>query len=170
MSKYGTCWFLSPLYLQEREASADRSLVYHSFRKKFSVKLISASEKVQGNLPQCSYTKENRVKKQFPTEKAFPQDIKQFKERVNLSSGFSDPEEAARTVLEEQRDHQLAEAKSEISKQECENDTLNTCIREFQRQAHSNRLELDSVNCEYQESRREQARLHEELALREKAL
>ena len=38
---------------------------------------------------------------------------------------FSDPEEAARTVLEEQRDHQLAEAKSEILKQECKVDTLN---------------------------------------------
>ena len=55
-------------------------------------------------------------------------------------------------------------------KQECKVDTLNTCIREFQRQAHSNRLELDSVNYGAEESRREQARLHEELAQREKAL
>ena len=55
---------------------------------------------------------------------------------------FSDPEEAARSVLEEQRDHLLAEAKSEILKQECKVDTLNTCIREFQRQAHPNRLEV----------------------------
>ena len=49
---------------------------------------------------------------------------------------FSDLEEAARLVLEEQRDHLLAEAKSEILKQECKVDTLNTCFREFQRQAH----------------------------------
>ena len=48
-------------------------------------------------------------------------------------------------------------------------DALNTCVREFQRQAHSHRFELDSVNCEYEESRREEARLHEELAQREKA-
>ena len=41
----------------------------------------------------------------------------------------------------------LAEAKSEILKQECKVDTLNTCIGEFQRQAHSHRLELDSINC-----------------------
>ena len=33
---------------------------------------------------------------------------------------------------------------------------------------HSHRLELDSANCRYEESRREQARLHEELAQREK--
>ena len=83
---------------------------------------------------------------------------------------FTDPEDAARTVLEEQRDHLIAEAKSEILKQECKFDTLNNCIREFQRQAHSNRLELDCVNCGYEESRREQARLHEELGQREKAL
>ena len=42
--------------------------------------------------------------------------------------GFSDTEEAAT----EQRDHLLAEAKSEILKQDCKVDTLNTCIREFQ--------------------------------------
>ena len=45
------------------------------------------SEKAQGNLPQCSHTKESRVKKHIPTEKAFPQDINQFKEKVKLSSG-----------------------------------------------------------------------------------
>ena len=58
----------------------------------------------------------------------------------------------ARLVLEEQRDHLLAEAKSEILKQECKVDTLNTCMREFQRQAHSNRLEMDNVNDGYEES------------------
>ena len=78
----------------------------------------------------------------------------------------TDLEEAARTVLEEQIDHLLAEAKSEILKQECKVDTLNTSIREFQRQAHSNRLEIDNVNYGYEESRREQARLHEEVAQR----
>ena len=46
---------------------------------------------------------------------------------------FSDPEEAARSVLEERRDHILAEATSEILKQECKVDTRNTCIREFKR-------------------------------------
>ena len=73
-------------------------------------------------------------------------------------------------VLEEQRDHLLAEATSEILKQECNVDTLNTCIRDFQRQAHYNRLDKESANCGCEECRREQARLHEELAQREKAL
>ena len=102
-------------------------------------------------------------------------------DRQNISSGhqpvqgkdetffrFSDPEEAARLVLEEQRSHLLAEARSEIFKQECKVDTLNTSIREFQRQDHSSRLEMVNINYGYEESRREQARLHEELALQEK--
>ena len=103
-----------------------------------------------------------------------------FSDREGVSSGhqgegetffrFYDPEEAARTVPEAQRDHLLAEAKSKILKQDCKVDTFDTCIREFQRQAHSHRLELDSVNCGYEETLRELARLHEELAQREKAL
>ena len=68
------------------------------------------SEKVQGNLPQCSRTEESRVKT--------------LSDKEGLSSGhqpvqgkdetlfrFFDPEEAARLVLEEQRDHLLAEGK-----------------------------------------------------------
>ena len=39
------------------------------------------SEKVQGNLPRCSHTRESRVKTHLPTEKAFPQDIKLFREK-----------------------------------------------------------------------------------------
>ena len=83
---------------------------------------------------------------------------------------FSDREDAARSVLEEQRDHLFTEAKSEILKQECKVHLLDTTIRELQRQVHSNRLEMDHVNYGYEESRREQARLHEEMAQREKAL
>ena len=128
------------------------------------------SEKVQGNLPQWFRTKESRVKKHFPVEKAFPQDINQFKEKVKLHSGSLTRKMAATLVLEEQRDHLLAEAKSEILKQECKVYLLNTSIREFQRQSHSNRLEIVYASHGYEESRREQARLHEELTQREKAL
>ena len=54
--------------------------------------------------------------------------------------------------------------------QECNVDSLNICTRELQRQAHSHWLELGGANCGCEESRREQARLQKELALREKAL
>ena len=125
---------------------------------------------MQGNLPQCSHIKESRVKTLFPDREGISSGHQPVQGKDESCFRFSDPGEAARTVVEEQRDHLLAEVKSEILKQECKVDTLNTCIREFQRQAHPNRLEMDHVNHGYEESRREQARLHEELAQREKAL
>ena len=54
-------------------------------------------------------------------------------------------------------------------KQECEVVSLDTCTRELQRQAHSQRLELDDAKCGNKESRRKQVRFEEELALGEKA-
>ena len=72
---------------------------------------------------------------------------------------FSHLEEAARTVLEEQRDHLLAEAKSEVLKQECRADFLDCSFRELQRQAHSSRTEIEHTNLGFEESRREQSRL-----------
>ena len=63
----------------------------------------------------------------------------------------------------------LAEARSELMKQECKVDSLNTCICELQRQPHSQRLEFDDAHCGYEESRREQVRYWEALALREEA-
>ena len=98
----------SPLYLQEREASADRSL----FPTKLSVQFISFPRKCRETCPGVLTQQKVESRHIFRQRGAFLLDIKRFKERVNFFS-FSDPEEAARTVLEGQRDHQLAEAKSE---------------------------------------------------------
>ena len=153
----------SPLYLQEREVSADRSRVYHSFRENS----VSSPSHFRDSAGKPAAVFSHKRKSSQGT----------LSDRERISSGhqpvqgkgekffrFSDPEGAARLVLEEQRDHLPAKAKSEILKQECKDDLLNTSIREFQRQAHSNRLETNDVNYGYEESRREQARLHEELA------
>ena len=51
----------------------------------------------------------------------------------------------------------LAEAKFQLMKQECKVESLDTCIRELQRQAHSQRLELNDAHCGYEESRKEQS-------------
>ena len=64
----------------------------------------------------------------------------------------------------------FSEAKSEIMKQECKVDSRNTCISEFQQQTYAQRLELEDAHFGYAESRREQVRLEEELALIERAL
>ena len=82
----------------------------------------------------------------------------------------SQSENDTRSILEEQRDHLLSEARSEVLEQECRADFLDCSIRGLQRQIHSSRMEIDHTNLGYETSRREQARLHEELAQRERAL
>ena len=64
----------------------------------------------------------------------------------------------------------LAEAKSEVRKRECRADFLDSSVRDLQRQLDSNRLDFYCTNQVYEESRKEQARLHEELAQRERIL
>ena len=51
-----------------------------------------------------------------------------------------------------------------------ERERADCAIRELQRQIQSNRMEIDHTHLGYETSRREQARLHEELAQRERAL
>ena len=50
----------------------------------------------------------------------------------------------------------LIEASSEHIKQENKVESLNTCIRELQRQTRSQRLELEDAHFGYEESPREQ--------------
>ena len=64
----------------------------------------------------------------------------------------------------------LAESRSELMKQECKVNSRDTCFSELQRQTSSQRVELDDAHCGYEESRREQVRLQEELVMRDKAL
>ena len=139
----------SPLYLQKREASADRSRVYHSF----SENSMSSSSHFRESAGKPAAVLSHKRKSRPDT----------FSDRDGISSGHqpvqgkrdtvfsvSDPEEASTFVFEEHSDHLLAEAKSEILKQECKVDSLNTWIREFQRQTQSHRLELNYVkrSCE----------------------
>ena len=160
----------SPLYLQEREANADRSQVYHSVREH----LMSGSShdpKSTGR-PVALFSSRNRSNQEtFPDRKDFSSGHQHvFGHNEPLFRVFHPEKFSEIAPRGSQRHPMLAEAKSEILKQECKVDTLNTCIRELQRQARSHRLEVDSANCGYEESRREQGRLHEEVALREKAL
>ena len=69
----------------EKQVPTDHSFITPSEKTQCQVHLTS--EKVQGNLSRCSHTEESLVKTHFPTEKAFPQDINQFKEKMKLASG-----------------------------------------------------------------------------------
>ena len=62
------------------------------------------SEKVQGNLPQCSHTNESRVKRQVPTEEDISSGHQPVQGKDEAPSRLSGSENAARLALEEQRD------------------------------------------------------------------
>ena len=64
----------------------------------------------------------------------------------------------------------LNQATSQLIKQEHQLGSLNNCIDELQKQACAQRLELEDAQHGHAESRREQVRLQDELAMKEKAL
>ena len=71
---------------------------------------------------------------------------------------FSYPANVAKSLLDENRDHLPAEARSEITKQGHKVEFLNICIGEFQQHIYVQRLELEDAHLGYVESRREQVR------------
>ena len=157
-----------PLYLQEREASADRSRVYHSFRENWVCS--SSPFRESAGKPAAVFSHKRKSSQDTSSDReGISSGHQTVQGKVKFSSGSLIRKKLRRQFL---RNKEIINSQKRNLKSwsECKVDTPNTCIREFQRQAHSNRLELDSVNFEYEESRRAQARLHEELAQREKAL
>ena len=69
---------------------------------------------------------------------------------------FSNPANVAKSLLDGNRDHLLAEARFELMKQECKVESLNSYISELQQQTYAQRLELEDAHHGYVESRREQ--------------
>ena len=69
---------------------------------------------------------------------------------------FSYPANVAKSLLDGNRDHLPAEARSELTKQGHKVEFLNICIGEFQQHIYVQRLELEGAHLGYAESRREQ--------------
>ena len=83
---------------------------------------------------------------------------------------FADMANIGKSLLDWNEDHLLNQARSELLKQEHQVKSLDNCVDELQEQAHAQRLELETANHGYIESRREQSRLQEELSMEEKSL
>ena len=110
------------------------------------------------------------MKKHFPTEKIFPQNINRFQETTNLCSDSQIRKILSNHSLKNIETCMLAGAKSEVRKQESRAEILDSSVRDLQRQLDSNRLKICCANQGCEESRKEQARLHEELVQRERVL
>ena len=101
-----------------------------------------------GNPSRCFQAKTGQIKNRFPTE--------DFSSQQVLGNN-----EALKSHLEKHKDNMLAEATSEVRKHESRADYLDSSVRDLQRHLDSNRLEIYCTNQVYEESRDEQARLHE---------
>ena len=159
----------SPLHLQERGASADRSRVYHSLREN-SVSSSSRFRASAGRPAAVSSHKRKSSQESHSDRDGVPLAYQSIQGENEAQTRLSESENDVRLILAEQRDHRLAEARAEVMKQECSADFLDCSVRELQRQIHSSRWKIDHTNQGYETSRREQARLREELAQRERAL
>ena len=159
----------TPLYLQEREASAERSQVYHSERENF-MSSSSQDPTSTGKLV-ALFSSQNSVNQEtFSVREDFPLRHQQVFWINEPFFRFSNPVNVAKSLLDGDRDHLLAEARSELMRQEYKVESLNACISELQQQTHGQRLELEDAHFGYAESRREQVRQQEELVLKKKAL
>ena len=101
----------------------------------------------------------------FPSESQEP--------RNQLTSSVfkhADPSHLGRSLLDGNKDHLFSQATSELTRQEHQVGSLNSCISELQQHAYAQRSGLQDAQHGYIESRREQVRLQEELSMKEKVL
>ena len=146
----------SPLDMQEREASAERSQVYHSERE--NLMPSSSRDPISTGKLAALFSSQNRLYQDTFSDR---QDFSSRHQQVFWSNErfirFSFPAtNVAKSVLDGNRDHLLAEATSELMKQEYKVESLNTCISEVQQQIYAQRLELEDSHHGYVESRREE--------------
>ena len=128
----------SPLYVQEREASADRSRIYHSFREN-SVFSSSHFRDSAGKLV-AGFSHERMSSQETVSDRECPSSGHQpVRGEDEALSRLFESENAADWTLKNKKDHLLAEATSEVLKEECRADFLDCSIRELQRQIHSSR-------------------------------
>ena len=133
----------SPLYLQEREASADLPQVYHSIEE--SLLLSSQSISTSAEKPVALMSQKRKSRQELNNDRI-------------------------RMLLEDQKERFLSEAKSKIVKHECRIELADISIRELNRQIETQRVEIGHTTTGYSQSSREHSLLHEELAVRERAL
>ena len=90
-------------------------------------------------------------------------------ERVQMWSsvfGNANPSNFSGTPLEGNNDHLLNQAKSDLARKESHVESLDKCIDDLQKRTEVQDRAFQEVQHEFVESRREQARLQEELSMK----
>ena len=161
------CWLHHCAYRSEKQVQNDRKFI--TLNEKTWCPVHLKIRWAQGNLSQCFQAKIDWIKTQFPIETTFPWDIKKFLGAMTLSSD-SLTWQMLRNLFLMETDHLLAEARSELMKQEYKVESLNTCISELQQQTYAQRSEVEAVHLGCAEYQGEQVRLQEESVMKAKAL
>ena len=121
-----TCCFHWCTFRREKQVLTEHDFITVSEKSQCQIHLTS--EKVHGNLPQCFQTKRKSSQETLFDSEGISSERQPVQGKGETFFRFCNPEEASRFVLEEQRDHLLAEAKSEILKQECKVDALDKLL------------------------------------------
>ena len=156
MSKYGTCWLHHCTYRKEKQVQTDHKFITRTEKTLCQVHLVS--EQVRGDLQLRSHKKRKSSQESHSDRDGIPWAHWAVQGENESLSRLSETENHNRLTLEEPRDHQLSEARSEALKQECRADFLDCSIRELQRQIRSSRMEIDHTTLGCETSRRDQAR------------
>ena len=166
-SNFVLCWLHHCTCRSEKQLQNDRNFITLNVKNLMS---SSSQDAISTGKPIALSTSQNSINKTFSDSEDFPLGHQQvFRSNEHFIS-FSNRANAAKSLLNGNRDHLLAEARSELMKQEHKVESLNTCISELQQQTYAQRLELEDAHFGYAESRREQIRRQEEKVMQEKAV
>ena len=154
---------------QKREANAQRTQAYHSRRESWMAS-SSRDLKVSGKLD-AMFSCHSELSQNTFSERDQSNELgNRFESSVHSVFKFADPTNVGKSLLDGNKDRLLNQARSELMKQEHQARSFNSCVDELQQQAFAQRLELENAHHGYIASRREQLRLQEEFAMKEKAL
>ena len=160
-------------------SSAGSDLEDGEIRKLLTSSLYAQS--ASGDQMQWSFRKVRQVHKRPTHQKAgelpgdrlhcFHQDVINRETKCGvLFLENANPSNFNGTLLEGNKDHLLNQTKSDLARKESHVESLNKCIDDSQKRTEVQDRALQEVQNEFVESRREQARLREELIRKENAL
>ena len=158
---------VSPLYLQVREAGADRHRVYHSFREN-SVSSSSHFRESAGK-PDAEFSHKRKSSRETFSERENVSSG-QLKENVNLPSGSLIRKKVREQFLKNKEIIYSQEQNLKSWSKNVKLILLTLAFVNFKDKLIPIVRNWIAQNCGYETSRRDQPRLHEESAQREKAL
>ena len=117
---------------------------------------------------QTSHSSEDQRASGRPVALFSPKRNEQSNQKWSSVSGNAKSSNFRGTLLEGNKDHLLNAAKTDLARKESHVELLNKCIDDLQKRTEVQDRTLQDVQNEFVESRREQARLQEELYERRK--